>query len=211
MRVMHRQARRDPMTLLLGCLMALLVAYIWWQTSQLSGDLRAANRARDQLATQVQQLGETPVAGPPGSRGLPGQSVPGPSGPPGPSGAAGAAGADGSPGPSGAPGKAGPAGETGPPGEAGVDGVAQTGAPGTAGEAGPPGAQGEPGPAGANGRDGTDGKDGQACPTGYSLQPSATDPDALLCRRDTAPAQPDPDPSPTSSQPALDPTRRQYP
>ncbi|WP_331719528.1 collagen-like protein (plasmid) [Streptomyces sp. NBC_01259] len=210
---MHRAIRRDPMTLLLGCLMALLVAYIWWQTNQLSGDLRAANQARDQLATQVQQLGETPVAGPPGSRGLPGQSVPGPAGSPGPSGAPGADGVDGSRGPSGKTGKAGKAGAAGndgSPGAAGADGVTQTGAPGSAGEAGPPGAQGEPGPAGANGRDGldgADGKDGQTCPTGYSLQPPSTDPDALICRRDSAPTQPAPSPS----LPALDPTRRQDP
>lgn len=203
--MMHRAVRRDPMALFAWCLGGLVAVFFWWQVSQLSGDLRAANQARDQLATQVQQLGETPVAGPPGSRGLPGQSVPGPSGSPGTNGV------DGSPGPTG---KTGAAGNDGSPGTPGTDGVTQTGAPGSAGEAGPPGAQGEPGPAGSDGRDGTDGadgKDGQTCPAGYSLQPSTTDPDALLCRRDSAPEQPTPDPTPTLSQPALDPTRRQYP
>ncbi|MEU9946936.1 collagen-like protein [Streptomyces sp. NPDC047939] len=202
---MHRQARRDPMALLLGCLMALLVAYIWWQTSQLSGDLRAANRARDQLATQVQQLGETPVAGPPGSRGLPGQSLPGPSGPPGPPGVPGAT----VTGPPGASGKPAPT-VTPQPGPAGAPGA--PGAPGTA-VTGPPGpaVTGPAGKDGTDGKDGRDGKDGQTCPAGYSLQPSATDPAAVVCRLDSAPAQPDPEPSPTSTQPGLDPLRRQYP
>ena len=65
----HRVPRRDPVALLLGVLLALLVAYIWWQTSQLTHDLRAANEARDALASQVQRLGGKPVTGPPGSRG----------------------------------------------------------------------------------------------------------------------------------------------
>jgi hypothetical protein len=190
------------MSLLLGCLLALLVAYIWWRTGQLSGDLRNSNVARDQLARQVQQLGGTPVAGPPGSRGQPGASVTGPpgqQGDPGPTGP---------PGPSGSPGKT---GATGADGTNGVDGVTQTGAPGQPGVAGPPGPQGEPGPAGADGKDGRDGTNGQTCPDGYSLQPPADDPDALVCRRDNAPAQPPSNPSPTTGQPALDPTRRQYP
>ncbi|MGB8941120.1 MAG: hypothetical protein WCD21_12935, partial [Streptomyces sp.] len=49
---------------------------------------------------------------------------------------------------------------------------------------------------------------GPSCPDGYSLQAPASDPDALVCRRDGAPP-PDPDPEP-SPQAALDPTRRQY-
>ncbi|MDX2953358.1 collagen-like domain-containing protein [Streptomyces caniscabiei] len=202
----HRLPRRDPVALLLGGLLALLVAYIWWQTSQLTHDLRTANEARDALATQVQQLGEKPVAGPPGSRGEPGVSVtgpPGPSGPPGPQGPSGVS-ATGKPGEDGEDGTPGAAGQ---PGEPGQDGESVTG------PAGPPGPQGEPGPAGPAGEpgeDGSDGEDGQACPDGYSLQAPADDPDALICRRDGAP-QPDEPGNGNNPLAALDPTRRQYP
>jgi hypothetical protein len=187
------------MTLILGCLLALLVAYIWWRTGQLSADLRNSNVARDQLARQVQQLGGTPAAGPPGSRGEPGKGIVGPSGPPGPSGSPGPASTI--PGPRGASGKPAPT-ITPQPGPSGVPGATVTG---------PPGPAGKDGTNGADGKDGRDGVDRQTCPDGYSLQPPADDPDALVCRRDNAPAQPDPKPSPTTGQPALDPTRRQYP
>ena len=102
----------------------------------------------------------------------------------------------GPPGPTGAKGDRGPAGPTGPaasPGPAGADGADST-VPGPAGPAGPPG------PAGANGADGkngADGRDGQTCPTGYSLQAPAYDPDALVCRRNGAPSSPGPASSPT--------------
>jgi hypothetical protein len=124
----------------------------------------------------------------------------------------------------------GPPGPQGPKGDTGDTGPTATPSPGPSGAAGqagadstvpgPAGPKGDPGPAGADGKDGADGhdgangkdgKDGQACPSGYSLQPPADDPDALVCRRDNAPSQPRPDPSPTTGQPALDPTRRQYP
>ncbi len=196
----HRVPRRDPVALLLGGLLALLVAYIWWQTSQLTHDLRTANEARDALASQVQQLGGKPVAGPPGSRGEPGTSVtgpPGPSGPPGPQGPTGVSA-------TGKPGKDGDTGAAGQPGEPGQDGVSVTG------PAGPPGPQGEPGPAGPKGEpgaDGADGRDGQTCPEGYSLQAPADDPAALVCRKDGAPP-PEDEPGPLA---ALDPARRQYP
>ncbi|NUP16578.1 MAG: collagen-like protein [Streptomyces sp.] len=205
----HKVPRRDPVALLLGSLLALLVAYIWWQTSQLTQDLRTANEARDALASQVQRLGEKPVAGPPGSRGEPGTSVtgppgpPGPSGPPGPTGAAGVS-ATGQPGKTGQDGAPGASGASGQPGEPGKDGESVTG------PAGPPGPQGEPGPAGPAGEPGEDGRDGQTCPDGYSLQPPADDPDALVCRRDGAPT-----PEPTNGggllSAGLDPQRRQYP
>ncbi|MFC9618695.1 hypothetical protein ACFTXM_01385 [Streptomyces sp. NPDC056930] len=55
-------------------------------------DLRTANEARDALAQQVERLGESPVAGPPGPTGAPGtygQSVVGPAGPKGDTGPAG--------------------------------------------------------------------------------------------------------------------------
>ncbi|MFJ2007423.1 collagen-like domain-containing protein [Streptomyces chartreusis] len=201
----HRVPRRDPVALLLGLLLALLVAYIWWQTSQLTHDLRTANEARDALASQVQRLGEKPVAGPPGSRGEPGTSVtgpPGPSGPPGPQGPIGAS-ATGSPGKNGEDGSPGIPGASGQPGAAGQDGESVTG------PAGPAGPQGEPGPAGPQGQAGQDGRDGQTCPDGYSLQTPSYDPYAKVCRQDGAP-----EPEPTDGGPlnlALDPSRRQYP
>jgi hypothetical protein len=52
----------------------------------LGHDLRAANEARDSLAAQVERLGASPVAGPPGSRGEPGNGVEGPRGERGPTG-----------------------------------------------------------------------------------------------------------------------------
>jgi hypothetical protein len=123
---------------------------IWLQG--LSHDLRVSNEARDALARQVQKLGATPVAGPPGSRGEAGKTVVGGRGPSGP------------PGPSGAPGKAaptitpspGPAGPVGPPGAPGADSTI----PGPTGPAGASGAPGQDGQAGQDGQDGSDGKDG---------------------------------------------------
>lgn len=173
----------------------------------LSGELRTANEARDQLAQQVERLGASPVAGPPGSRGEPGKGA---AGPVGPSGSPGEQGATGEPGPVGPTGPVGPsgspgsdgAGETGPSGAAGADGQS------VVGPAGPQGEAGAPGPAGQDGADGRDGADGQTCPDGYSLQPPPGDPDGLICRRDGAPVQPDPDPD--ASPLALDPFRRQY-
>lgn len=87
----------------------------------------------------------------------------------------------------------GPAGEQGQPGA--------TGLPGAPGATGPAGAAGQDG---APGKDGRDGTNGETCPDGYSLQPLASDPDALVCRRDGAPA-----PSPVRALvPALVPDRR---
>ncbi|WP_172384813.1 collagen-like protein [Streptomyces sp. MNP-20] len=209
----HHLPRRDPVALVLGLLLAALVAYIWWQTAELSRDLRTANSARDALARQVQGLGEKPVAGPPGSRGEAGRSVTGPRGPSGP------AGEPGDTGPSGPPGRAGKDGKTGAAGRDGADGsTGEPGAPGADGSdgadgaAGPPGPQGEPGPAGPRGEQGPPGEpgqDGQICPDGYSLQPPPDDPDALICRRSGAPG-PDPSPERAPQAAALDPQRRQY-
>ncbi|MFF3884010.1 collagen-like protein [Streptomyces sp. NPDC001914] len=193
----------------LGALLtAVVVGGVW-----IAGQLRTANQARDALALQVQRLGASPVAGPPGSRGEPGPSVTGPSGLPGPAGPSGAPGRDGRDGRDGAD-------ATGQPGKDGADGepgVSVTGAPGGAGPTGPAGATGAQGPAGKDGKDGADGRDGrdgQTCPDGYSLQQSPDDADALVCRRDDAPA-PQPDsPSPSApialGMPALDPTRRTW-
>jgi hypothetical protein len=165
--------------------------------STLAGDVRA-------LRQQLKAKGQTPVAPDPSKavEDLPDRievpvPIPGPRGP------------------AGVPGKAGPSGS---PGEDGSDGVGESGAPGSDGAAGPPGPQGEPGPAGAAGpqgepgragADGADGRDGQTCPDGYSLQPPADDPDALVCRRDGAP-DPGPEREPGSQAAALDPQRRIY-
>lgn len=175
-----------------------LLAWVVITMQHLSSDLRAANEARDALAAQVEQLGQKPVAGPPGSRGEPKQGPAGPTGPAGP---------QGKPGPTGPPGPAGPSGKPGPSGSPGADGVGETGAPGqdgAAGEAGLPGPQGEPGPAGPagpagpqgphgeRGERGAQGPPGPACPDGYSLQPAKDDPDALVCRRTDAADDPSP-------------------
>lgn len=163
--------------------------------STLAGDVRA-------LRAQVQAEGRTPVAPDPSKavENLPDRTevpvpIPGPSGKTGPSGQPGASGSpgkggvDGQPGASGAPGGVGPTGPAGPQGEPG-----QTGP------------QGEPGPAG---QDGKDGRDGQTCPDGYTLEAPPSDPDALVCRRDSAPSDGDGStPSPLAM--ALDPRREQY-
>ncbi|WP_228182001.1 collagen-like protein [Streptomyces anulatus] len=208
----HRREHARPwLGNLLTLLGALLAGAAILTVQDLASDLRAANLARDQLAQQVERLGASPVAGPPGTRGEPGESLVGPSGPPGP------------PGASGPPGKAGV-------GKAGRDGAAATPIPGPSGPAGadsvvpgptgPAGPAGPPGPAGkdgvgkdgADGADGRDGADGQTCPDGYTLQPPPGDPDALVCRRTGAPPSPEnPASMPSPLALALDPTRRQYP
>ncbi|MEU5908903.1 MULTISPECIES: hypothetical protein [Actinomycetes] len=225
----HLRRRRVPRAEALIAATALLfAAFMGWlavQVVTLSVDLRTANSARDALAQQVQHLGHTPIAGPPGSRGQPGESVTGPRGPQGEPGPAGPPGPSGSPGPSGKPGRNGTAGSDGQDGTPGTPGA--TGEPGAAGAAGPAGPQGEQGirgeqgpagpegPAGKDGRDGKDGKDGRdapACPDGYSPQAPAWDPDALVCRKDGAP--PPNQPGNNSDGPqalGLDPYRRQYP
>jgi hypothetical protein len=188
-----RLPRAEWLVALTLIFVVVLLGWLAVQVVALSQDLRTANDARDQLAAQVERLGGKPVAGPPGSRGEPGKSIegpPGPVGPPGEPGPTGPEGPPGSPGPSGSPGATGDAGAdgVGQPGPTGPPGV--TGPTGPTGPAGPAGPQGEPGPAGkdgADGRDGADGKDGQNCPDGYSLQPPRDDPDALVCRRDSAP------------------------
>lgn len=180
--------------------MALLVV----QFVGLHQELETANAARDALAAQVERLGASPVAGPPGSRGESGKSIvgprgsTGPSGPPGPTGATGQSGEDGSPGATGAPGSVGASGQPGASGE-----------PGAPGPSGPPGPAGPAGQDGKDGQNGKDGTDGQTCPDGYSLQSPDYDPDALVCRKDGAPQPTDSD-SPSPSSLALDPHRRQY-
>jgi hypothetical protein len=145
----RRWRRGDVLALAVAILMGALFAWILLSIQALTVDLRTANQARDALARQVQQLGEKPVAGPPGSRGEPGKSTVGPRGPQG------EPGEPGSPGPSGSPGKAGKDGSDGSPGPSG-----SPGSPGVPGQEGPTGPEGPAGPAGKDGADGKDGKDG---------------------------------------------------
>lgn len=204
----RRWRRGDVLAVTAALIIGSAFAWIVLSIQGLTHELKTANGARDALASQVQRLGGKPVTGPPGSRG---ESITGPRG------TKGEPGKPGDRGPSGTPGKDGADGEDGPKGGNGEDGVGEegpTGASGVDGAAGPPGPQGEPGPSGPQGEqgpageDGTDGRDGQTCPDGYSLQPPADDPDALVCRRDGAPRPEDPDPTPQAA--ALDPQRRQY-
>jgi len=143
---------------------------------------RAVENLQDRAQVPV------PIPGPPGPPGPPGeQGQPAPviTPAPGPQGSPGLPGADSTvPGPQGLAGDPGPAGEQGP-----------AGAPGPQGPAGEPGPQGDPGPA------------GPTCPDGYSLQPPADDPDALVCRRDGAPAPTDSPPEAPQAA-ALDPRRQ---
>lgn len=159
--------------------------------STLAGDVRA-------LRQQVKAAGKTPVAPDPtrAVEDLPDRAevpvpIPGPAGP------------------AGARGETGP---TGAPGRDGKDGADST----VPGPSGAPGADstvpGPSGPPGRDGQDGADGKDGQTCPDGYSLQAPSWDPDALVCRRTSAP-QPSDEPGNSEQKPqslALDPQRRQY-
>ncbi|MFI7239651.1 collagen-like protein [Streptomyces cyaneofuscatus] len=181
------------------------------------------------LRAQIQARGGTPAAPDPAqavddlpARGEVPVPIPGPPGPSGPRGERGPTGEAGEDGAAGTP-VPGPSGAAGTPGRPGAD-SAVPGPAGPAGPVGPAGAAGPPGPAGkdgedgaagkdgAAGRDGAPGRDGQTCPDGYSLQPPPSDPDALVCRRTTAPP-PDPDPigTPGPLAAGLDPTRRQYP
>ncbi len=194
----QQQARRsDLLAVLLAVAVGALLAWIIYSVQGLAHDLRTANDARDALAHQVQQLGASPVAGPPGSRGAAGPAGVGASGPPGPPGPAGEPGPRSTvPGPSGAPGSPGP--ESTVPGPAGATGAA--GQPGA--DSSVPGPQGPKGDPGEQGAKGDPGQPGPACPDGYSLQAPSWDPDALVCRRTDAPPS-SPTPTPTSGLPAL--------
>jgi hypothetical protein len=210
----RRWRRGDLLAICAAIIFGIAMAWIVLRVQALTSDLQTQYVARDALARQVERLGGQPVGGPPGSRGEPGKTVRGPRGESGPKGDTGKTG---SPGPTGSPGKNGADGDAGNDGADGVGENGESGAPGNAGvdgqqgaqgEPGPAGPQGEPGAAGADGADGKDGRDGQTCPDGYSLQAPVDDPDALICRRDSAPNE-EPDPAPSTA--ALDPQRRQYP
>jgi len=208
--------RRGDAAFAVGVVAAVgVLAWIVITMQGLSHDLRSANAARDALAQQVQGLGASPVAGPPGSRGEPGPAVVGPSGPAGSPGAAGRAGTSASPvpGPSGPAGRAGSPGADstvpGPTGAAGAPGADST-VPGPKGDQGVAGVDGAPGKDGTDGAPGKDGTNGSppagwtyTDPSGvaYTCSPAAGfDPTAprYTCTADAA-ATPTPSGSPTSS------------
>lgn len=197
----------------------------WSVFSGLAGEADRRGEAVSTLASdvrvlreQVKAAGEVPAAPDPSQavedlddRARVPVPIPGPAGP---AGEPGETGKPGSPGASGSPGRNGSDGQDGTDGEAGAPGEA--GAEGPAGPAGPPGPQGEPGPAGPAGEQGEQGErgpagepgqDGQTCPDGYELQAPSWDPEALVCRRTTAPPE-DEDDSASPLSAALEPRRR---
>lgn len=199
-RAEERRGRRGDVWAVMAALsLGAALAWILLSVQGLNDDLREANAARDALAQQVQGLGGIPVAGPPGSRGEPGDSVTGPPGEPGLSGPVGPPGPYGSPGPTGADSTV--PGPTGPPG-------ADSTVPGPAG------------PPGRDGRDGTNGEAGAAGepPSSWTFTQNGAE---YTCRPVDGFEPNDPqytcdpqDPNPgdgTSPQAAgLDPQRRQY-
>lgn len=154
-RAQERRWRRGDSLAILGAVaIGVALAWILLAVQGLQDELRTSNDARDALARQVQSLGATPVAGPPGARGEAGKTVVGargPAGPPGP------VGASGKPAPTLTP-SPGPTGPVGPSGQPGADSTV----PGPTGPAGPAGQDGQ------NGQDGKDGKDG-APPTSWTF------------------------------------------
>lgn len=227
--------RRADIAFIAGVVAALgVLAYIVITMQSLSHDLREANQARDQLATQVQHLGGTPVAGPPGSRGQPGKGgMPGPSGEPGSRGEPGRGGV-GPPGPKGDPGMPAPTitpspGPSGALGKDGRDGADSTipGPPGSPGaDSTIPGPPGSPGRDGRDGIDGKDGADGKAPDewtftyqgVAYTCRPAdGFNPDAPRYTCDSAQPSPDDNDDDTGDGGngmllgmAPDPQRRQY-
>ncbi|WP_220137798.1 collagen-like protein [Streptomyces himalayensis] len=220
LRAEERRWRRGDFLAVAGAvLIGAAFAWIVLSIQGLTHELRTANEARDALASQVQQLGEKPVAGPPGSRGEPGESV---TGPPGAKGERGEPGDPGSPGPSGSPGSDGSDGNDGEPGTPGSSGApGSDGADGAAGEAGPPGPQGEPGPAGPQGPAGERGEQGPAGPppsgwtfeyrgATYECTPDGDGSTHYTCSQ-TSGGGDDDGGLPGLLSAGLDPTRRQYP
>lgn len=153
-----RLPRAEYLIALTLLVVVLLLGWLCVKVVSQDRALTASNDARDALAQQVQSLGGTPVAGPPGSRGEPGQSIVGARGPAGPPGRQGD---PGKPAPTITP-SPGPRGPAGPSGAPGADSTVPgpTGPPGQDGQDGAPGADGQPGQPGEDGADGTDGQDG---------------------------------------------------
>ncbi|WP_372344763.1 collagen-like protein [Streptomyces sp. KL116D] len=201
----RRWRRGDVLAVVAALILGAAFAWIILTIQGMAHDSKVKDGKIAALSQQVREMGGKPVVGPPGEAGRSGNQ-----GTRGAQGEKGDTGEPGSPGPSGSP------GANGADGSDGTNGVGEPGPSGAPGEAGAQGAQGEPGPAGPQGEpgpagaDGKDGRDGQTCPSGYSLQTSPTDPDALECRRDNPPANNgDPD-QPAPQAAGLDPTRRQY-
>jgi hypothetical protein len=194
----RRWRRGDSLALFAAVALGVALAWILLSVQGLQDELRTSNDARDALAKQVQSLGGTPVAGPPGSRGEPGKTVIGARGPTGPSGP------PGEPAPTITPSP----GPGGPPGPSGAPGADST----VAGPTGPAGASGAPGQNGQDGKDGSDGTNG-APPSSWTytdqdgneyrcVPVSDFDPDnpRYTCTQ-TSTASPDPSPTP-SDQPS---------
>jgi len=216
----RRWRRGDLLAILCALAIGGAIAWIVLMVQSLNGDLRDANEARDALARQVEQLGEKPIAGPPGSRGDPDDAKPGPRGPRGPAGERGDRGPTGKPGNSGKDGDAGSDGKTG---KAGVDGAkgekGEPGQEGVQGEPGPEGPKGEPGEAGPRGEQGPQGERGPAGPAPsswtwtyngvtYTCTPTSDGSTSYNCTSSGG----EPEPSDTKPQAAaLDPSRRTYP
>lgn len=152
----RRWRRGDGVAIVAALVLGSAVAWILLSVLSLQSDLRTSNAARDALARQVESLGQTPVGGPPGSRGEPGKTV---IGAPGPTGPAGPPGPSGKPAPTITP-SPGPPGPTGPAGPSGQPGADST-VPGPTGPAGPAGQDGAAGTDGQDGQPGKDGADGQ--------------------------------------------------
>lgn len=207
----QQQRRKDLVwaALALAVLGCLAVMALWVQ---------GVAQDRDALARQVQDLGGTPVAGPPGLRGEPGEGATGPAGERGEKGEKGDPGSSAptlSPSP-------GASGASGAPGRPGVDSTVPgpSGAPGADSTVpGPSGAPGVAGRDGTNGTDGADGTDGKP-PAGWTWEQGGRsyecrpvdgfDPDAP--RYACSPSDPGPeDPDvPQAAGAALDPRRTQY-
>ena len=213
-----RRHRRGDAAAVLGAIVGgLLLAWVVWNVRGLQAELDNANAARDALAAQVEELGEEPVAGPPGSRGDMGEQ--GPPGPPGPQGPMGPRGRPGEDGEDGVDGDDGEPGDPGEPGASGADGAAGAdGTDGAAGPAGPPGPQGEPGPTGPRGEQGPQGERGPAGPppsswtftfggVTYACTPTAEGGTQYTCAPTGGTEDP---PAGLLGSAALDPARRQW-
>ena len=213
--------RRVDVLYAVGAAVGLLVlAWIVLTIQSMAHDLQAKDADIAALSQQVRKLGGRPVAGPPGSRGEPGQSVVGPQGPKGDKGDPGESAPTITP----SPGPSGPAGKNGSNGKDGADSTVPgpSGPPGAdstaSGPSGPPGPSGAPGKDGRDGTDGKDGADGKP-PSGwtftykgttYECTPDSDGSTHYTCR-DTNGGGDSGGGVPVPLAAGLDPSRRQYP